>query len=253
MYVFGKIVAFFVRPFSWLLLLLLLALWDGRRRKRWLLACLGLVLIMGNGWLVNEAARWWEYPPRQPEGHYDIAIVLGGYMSEPGLLSTSLPESQASIDRLLAALPLLADGQADKLVLSAGSADIWRRRVPEAQVVGSYLRSIGIPDSVLILEDKSINTLQNAQFTRDIVQQMYPQGARCLLITSAWHMRRAVWCFEQAGLAVDVYPVDYLQWRVAPGWRQYWLPGLGAWQQWEYLLKEWVGLAGYKMRAHFEK
>ena len=54
-----------------------------------------------------------------------------------------------------------------------------------------------LPESRLVLEDKSRNTIENAVFTRRLVDPK--PGERWLLVTSAWHMPRAMGVFRQAG------------------------------------------------------
>ena len=56
-------------------------------------------------------------------------------------------------------------------------------------------------------EDKSRNTVENALFARQIA--MPKPGDRWLLVTSAYHMPRAIGVFRHAGFPVEAYPVDW--------------------------------------------
>ena len=249
LFIFGKLVAIMLRPFYWILGLLLMAWFDKKesRRRRWVKLALAVTLIMANNGLFYRVARWWESPPSAPQGTYDVAIVLGGFMSESGQLAPAPEELSERADRLLAPLRLYQEGKVKKILLSGGSGDLLHDRPAEALVARQYLLGMGIPDSVLILESRSINTAQNAAFSAQKIERLYPQGARCLLVTSAWHIPRALLHFKRAGLAVSPYPVDYLQSRLAPGWLERLSPSVKTLSNWELILKEWVGyLAAYR-------
>jgi uncharacterized SAM-binding protein YcdF (DUF218 family) len=105
------------------------------------------------------------------------------------------------------------------------------------------LDSFGIPRQRVLLEDRSRNTYENALFTRELVKPK--PGQRWLLVTSAWHMPRAVGCFRRVGFPVEAYPVDWHTWP-----RLHWslsrsfgggLAGL------DTAVHEWLGLLAYRV------
>jgi uncharacterized SAM-binding protein YcdF (DUF218 family) len=62
-----------------------------------------------------------------------------------------------------------------------------------------------------MLERYSRNTAENAAFTKQLV---HPKaGEHWLLVTSGYHMPRAIGTFRKVGFPVDAYPVD---WRIGP-------------------------------------
>ena len=71
-------------------------------------------------------------------------------------------------------------------------------------------------------------------------------GETWLLVTSAWHMPRAVGCFRKAGFPVIPYPVDLR----APGpryaWRGFYEVARGL-RLTDVVTKEWVGLVAYRL------
>ena len=78
----------------------------------------------------------------------------------------------------------------------------------EAEIASRVLRSLGVEEHDIIVETRSINTTQNAKFSVEIMRE---RGLhRPLLVTSAFHMRRAVLNFEQQGVEVIPYPTDYM-------------------------------------------
>jgi len=73
-------------------------------------------------------------------------------------------------------------------------------------------------------------------------------GARCqqpwLLVTSAWHMPRAMEEFAATGCQITPYPVDFLTAQTTP-WTEYSLAhGL---LRWQVALHEWLGLLAYRV------
>lgn len=133
-----------------------------------------------------------------------------------------------------------------RLVFSGGSSFIGGG-VAEADVISRQADVIGVPRTRLILENRSRNTYENAAFTAALVQPK--PGERWLLVTSAWHMPRAIGCFRQAGFAVDAFPVDYR----TRGWSD--LTRVNGFAsdgllQLDLAVKEWVGLAAYRWSGY---
>jgi uncharacterized SAM-binding protein YcdF (DUF218 family) len=112
----------------------------------------------------------------------------------------------------------------------------------EADYAASLFESLGISSERLIMERRSRNTQENAEFSKAIAAPK--AGERWLLVTSAYHMPRSVGLFRKTGFAVEAYPVD---WRV--GGREdllrftaFWLEGL---DRVNVGLREWMGLTAY--------
>ena len=77
----------------------------------------------------------------------------------------------------------------------------------EARAAASFFRAAGVSDNRIILEERSRNTRENALFVREFVSP--GSRERLLLVTSAYHMPRAVGAFRAAGVQVEAYPVDF--------------------------------------------
>src|SRR5262249_28769389 len=127
-------------------------------------------------------------------------------------------------------------------ILFSGGDMLLRPGSSEAQAAGVLFESFGIPGSRLILEDQSRTTAENAVFSRALA--MPKAGERWLLVTSAWHLPRAVGAFRQAAFPVEAYPVDYR----TPGAAGLWIPfgsvstGL---RRTDTAVREWFGLVTY--------
>ncbi len=65
----------------------------------------------------------------------------------------------------------------------------------------------GISPARIVIEGRSRNTAENAAFSQTLVQP--DKASRWILVTSAFHMPRAVGAFRAAGFSVEAYPVEY--------------------------------------------
>jgi len=134
-------------------------------------------------------------------------IVLGGIIS-PGLSISRDELSFGTATERLVAFAELAKRHPDaKLVFTGGSGDPFYPELSEARLVRPFLESMGIDLERVTFEEKSRNTVENAQFTLDIMKPKPDE--HWVLITSAFHMPRAVGCFRKVGWNAIPYPVDY--------------------------------------------
>ena len=99
------------------------------------------------------------------------------------------------------------------------------------------------------METESRNTRENALFSKRLLAQM-PGRERCLLITSAWHMRRASACFDKIGLPMDTYCVDYMRNTSQSWWQDVLSFNPDLLQRWESLFKEWLGIVAYWLKGY---
>lgn len=94
-----------------------------------------------------------------------------------------------------------------RLVFTGGTGYLTRQDLKEADLLSPLWQQIGVDERRILYENQSRNTHENAVLTLPIAR---PQpGETWVLITSAFHMPRAVGCFRRAGWKVLPYPVDY--------------------------------------------
>lgn len=135
-------------------------------------------------------------------------ILLGGAV-DPHISRArgSLTMNEAG-ERLTATVDLSRRYPDAKIFLSGGlgqanGADV----LTESQVARDILVSMGVSPSRIAMEERSRTTCENAiESTASIRPQ---PGDFWLLVTSAYHIPRAVACFRAAGFDVTPYPVDY--------------------------------------------
>jgi uncharacterized SAM-binding protein YcdF (DUF218 family) len=128
------------------------------------------------------------------------------------------------------------------LLFTGGEGELWSQGMSEAARAALFFAEMGVPAERLQFEDRSRTTSENALFSAALpgVDKAQPW----LLLTSAWHMPRALDSFRAAGWNVTPYPVDYRTGSATP-WTEYSL-AKGA-LRWQQLLHEYVGWWGYRL------
>lgn len=142
-------------------------------------------------------------PRARPDVRYDAVILLGGFAGRNRHGELELSEAA---DRLLAALRLLRSGQAARVILAGGGSG-GSGGEAESDIAAALLREAGIADERMVLDRKSRNTRENAVETKALADA---HGlAKLVLVTSAFHMQRALECMRAVGLHPDAHAVDH--------------------------------------------
>lgn len=135
-----------------------------------------------------------EFPvPERIEG--DALVVLGGGSYNTGILK------EDSMKRLLTAITLHKKTGLP-IILSGGAENL-----PDAEIMKSLLLDFGVDKRDILTEVKSRDTRENALYVKNLCHQR--NYRRLILITSAYHMPRAVELFKKEGLYVIPYPTDF--------------------------------------------
>ena len=236
-------------PTIWLLALLLAALLarQPRRQRHYLLAAVILFLVGTNSALVNEVLLAWERPPvplAALPAHSDAAVLLTGITKVDKSPHDRIYLGPGA-DRLTNALWLYRAGRVRYIIVSGGSGAILAKAHTEAAELTTLLRLAGVPTRAILLEDQSRNTHENAVFTKRLLAS-HPDIRSLVLVTSAFHQRRALGCFWKVGLQPTSFPADFRSTdrSVTP---DYWLlPNPGALERWSVLMHEVAGWLTYK-------
>lgn len=248
-FITAKIFWFFARVESWIVLLLLLAALafqrgQLRRGNTCLLSAISALLILG----IFPVGDFFLHPlearfPARPivEAPAGI-IVLGGAEEAPRTRATGLPAVNDAAERFLAGIALAKTYPEAKIIFSGGSGALLGSGVSGATVAAQIFADSGIAADRVVLERDSRNTAENAGLTRLRVDPT--SDGPWLLVTSAFHMPRAVGAFCAAGWTNLVpYPVDF---RAAGGMATGWNLARNM-RNFNLAMKEWIGLVAYRM------
>jgi uncharacterized SAM-binding protein YcdF (DUF218 family) len=214
--------------------------------RKLLIASIVLLAICGYSplgiWLLYPLeARFpaWDASRGAPDG----IVVLGGAIDPDLSAAHGVPILGGSMDRVIIAAGLARRYPNMRILYSGGNANlISDAAAKEADYALAVFESLGISRDRVILERRSRNTRENAEFARAMISP--GPGERWLLITSAFHMPRSVGVFRKAGFPIEPFPVD---WRI--GGRselvQFSVSALEGLGRIDTAIREWIGLVAY--------
>ena len=244
----SKILGFFALPSNLMMLMgligvALLFTRRGRLGKGMMIA--SLIALAAAGW--SPLGNWLmaplenRFPSWQGAGPPDGIIILGGAISpELSKARGNLALNEAA-ERMTAAADLARRYPAARIVFSGGSGRLGGG-VAESKFVLPLFESFGIAAARVTLEGRSRNTAENARFTKELVQPK--PGDRWLLVTSAYHMPRAIGVFRREGFAVEAYPVD---WRTGAEDSSAFSSLSAGMARTDTAVHEWLGLLAYRL------
>jgi uncharacterized SAM-binding protein YcdF (DUF218 family) len=251
MFVLSKLLSAITQPMFWLALwwgvaLLLLTrlhkvamgmLWSGLV----VLGLLGFKAIPDA--LLRPLENRYPVPTVQSvDGHVGM-IVLGGAIGRPEVYQAhgQVPLGEAA-ERMSMPVGLMRQHPKLELVFSGGEGRLLTTGVTEAELAKVFYAQQGVDMTRVTLEGGSRTTRENAQQVANLL------GPRCqqpwLLVTSAWHMRRAMDEFEAVGCKVTPYPVDFMT-GVSTPLTEYSLAH--SLVRWQTALHEWLGIFVYRL------
>jgi len=250
-YYVSKVAWFFATPSNLLVSLILLGLLLVLFRKArsfgigfalvMTVATIGLGLLPVATYLMVPLEE--RFPPfRDDGGPVDGIILLGGAVEASDSISRGQLIANESAERLLETIRLAHRYPRARILISGGGGTVFGEGDAEAPIIADYLKSIGIEPARILVEDRSRTTSENALYARELVKPR--DGERWLLVTSAWHMPRAVGVFEKAGFPVTAYPVDFRTGGGSNDNRPFAFVSDGL-RRLDVGTKEWAGLIGY--------
>jgi uncharacterized SAM-binding protein YcdF (DUF218 family) len=251
-FVLSKVLGFFALPSNLIIaagligLLLVPTRWTrvGRALAAGSLVLLGVVGLspFGNLLLLPLEER---FPPWNPaHGAPDGIIVLGGSIDPDLSRERGTPALNETAERLTEAVALARRYPAARVAFTGGNGSLVFGEGSEADFALALFADLGVPRERVLLEGRSRNTVENARFTKALVKPA--PGERWLLVTSAYHMPRAIGAFRAAGFPVEAYPVD---WRTRAGIAVA-LPFISVadgLKRTDTALREWIGLIAYRL------
>jgi uncharacterized SAM-binding protein YcdF (DUF218 family) len=249
-FVLSKVLGFFASPSNLMIGLglvgvLLLPTGLARAGRRLMVASLiALALLglspLGNALIIPLEQR---FPPwDDTRGPPDGIVVLGGAITPDVSLARNEVALDEAAERVTAAVALARRYPAARIIYSGGSGALLYNEGSEAVAAVRLFESLGIPPERIIAEEQSRNTVENAVFS--LLLAMPQPGERWLLVTSGYHMPRAMGIFRRAGFPVEAYPVDWRTRGPQDVVRPFTTMGSGL-QRADTAAREWVGLLVY--------
>jgi len=176
----------------------------------------------------------------------DCIVVLGGVLGFTIYPRVNVELTDA-VDRVYQAAALYRAGKGRTVIVAAGNQPWMQDQVPEANLIRDLLGQWGVPARAMLLDTTSVNTRGNAVNAIALMQERGCETS--LLVTSSWHMPRAVAAFKVLG--VDVFPVS-VDVRFVQGDRSSvagLIPRADALAATSQALLEWIGVWVYRWKG----
>ena len=205
-FLLSKLLPLLVLPLGLALLLLLLGLI--RRRRGPVLSAVVVLWLFSTGLVAQMLWRLVEWPwQRQAADHAPqadaIVVLSGGRHAAPGPARAS---EWHDPDRFLAGIDLFRAGRAPWLLFTGGQSPFQAGLTPEGELYRREALGLGVPADAIASTPPVRNTAEEAVAIRALLPHA---PSRVLLVTSAFHMRRAQRLFERQGMTVLPFPVDF--------------------------------------------
>lgn len=210
------------------------------------LACSAALLLVSvapvGALLIEPLEDRFPPPPADAPAPYGI-VILGGAIDDEASVARGQTTFDEGAARLTEAAILARRYPGARLLYTGGSASILGKRSGEALEGRKLLVALGVDPARIAIEENSRNTDENARFSAAIE---HPQPDQTwLLVTSAYHMPRAVGLFRKAGFSVRADPVDYRSLGGVRDWRLNIDPVRGL-RLFDLAVHEWIGLLAYR-------
>jgi uncharacterized SAM-binding protein YcdF (DUF218 family) len=242
-FILSKILDFLLQPLCWIFILLGFAYFT-RFSKRLLAINIALLLVMSNGWFVNQCYLAYETPQNTLKKPYQWCIILGGGMMRSG----EGYRTGETADRFVQPLLLYKKGLVKKLLITGGNVNIKSLKIDDTQEskkVKEVLIAMGVAEKDIYLEENARNTHENATYTKKMLAPILAE--EMVLVTSAMHMPRAKACYIKEGLKVVVYPADIKKKDTPSGILDLVIPQERNLTKFAELIREMAGFVIYKV------
>lgn len=230
-----------------IVVVILLAAWGAWRKRRGpMLLALLLLYLASMPIVAKSLVRLSEQDAVRltaaSQPRVDAIVVLSG-MLKTVASSDGTTTEWGDFDRFLGGVELYQAARANRLIFTAGALPWQPKAIPEGVYLKQFAERMGIPAGHMEVSDLAGNTEQEARAVRRLMPDNQPS---ILLVTSAFHMPRAVHTFRHAGFEVHPYPVDFLS-SVAERTPMDYLPSAHDLRLTDIAVREWIGRAYYRL------
>ena len=174
---------------------------------------LGLLLLLSTGFVSGKLMRWVEgvedRSAIEDVKTADAIVVLSGMIEERK--NAPLGEWSGAVDRFEGGVDLIQAGKAPLLIFTGGWVPWTPNAKPEGEILAQRAVRLGVPKDKILETGKAQNTQEEATAVRQVGRNWWVTGSKpsIILVTSAFHMRRAEMLFRKSGFEVTPFPVDF--------------------------------------------
>ena len=224
---------------------------NAKWKKRSLRVGLLLLLFFSNEFIANEFMHAWEIAatPFSKIPKHKLGIVLTGATNDKTDPNDRVYFNKGA-DRVYHTVQLYKLGLIERILISGGSGRLVGESRPEADKFKDAMVLMGVPDSVILIENQTRNTFESAVEVKKMLADFNYNDKECMLITSAFHMRRSMACYHKAGLNPTPFSTDFYSHQRDFYPDTLFIPQVEPIMLWHKLVKEWVGMLAYKIAGY---
>ena len=180
------------------------------RKKNYTLLLTTLFLtFFSNGFVAELLNRVAEYPWKRLSPNdipsADAVVVLSQRRHKtPG--KSDIIEWWDDPDRFMSGILLFKSNKASKLIFTGGYSPFYPELPPEGDLYKKEATSFGLPQDKIYTTGIVKNTYEESEAVKILLSKERP---KIILVTSAFHMNRAINLFEKKSIEVIPYPVDF--------------------------------------------
>lgn len=249
-FVLSKVLFFLIQPFNWIVICATFALItrNTKLKKKFTIISVSLFLLFSNPYLIKEIIYHWQAEENilTKDKQYEAGILLTGFCSYNE--KTGRGYFRDASDRFIQTVKLYQQKHIKKIIVTGGSSKVLKNKqsLKEADFVCEQLEQMGIPKEHIIKENQSRNTHENGLYTKHVLDSLKIKPPY-LIITSATHIPRATKVFEKTGIEADSYACNFATVESKFEFPESLLPSTEAFELWNTLMKENIGLMMYKL------
>lgn len=248
MYIFfSRVLSFLSSPWSYILTLLVIAVFCKKRQYKLSLFVSAMLLL-----LVFTNKPFYDCSIKNYTDNialdadtaviYDYGIVEGGFAEYDR--GRDRIEFSESADRLTDAVILYNKGRIKKIIISGDGSVITRDNIGNPRKMIEFLNYSGIPEEDILIEPNARNTKEHPKEVLKLLGERV-KSEKVLVITSAIHLNRSLYVFRKSGINADGYGVDIITSPRPYQWSD-WMPDLNLPTEWYWFIHELIGNIIYK-------
>lgn len=242
-----KILPYLVYPITFIIIFLI---WGSITSKRLpIFAALFLLVITSSPIISTLMVQYLESTELRKSlidiNEADAIVVLSG-MIEPIQGYDGLIYEWSDPDRFFGGIELIKIGKAKKIIFTGGNLSWQSSKIKlEGEVLSKFASDFGIPSSKILLTKNVQNTKDEAIAVKEVLVNL--KASKIILVTSAFHMPRSKILFENEGIEVQTFPVDFRAsiFELTP---MSFLPSADAFWHFQFAWRELIGRLYYSIK-----
>ena len=201
-----KLLSLFIMPIMVFLGLILICNYKGYKKLTYLFSILFYIIstpIFSN-FIMKIVEGEYKYQKLENLEKVDAIVILGG-MLEIYEFENNYSVEWQDPDRFFRGIELYNSFKSDKIVFTGGKSPFNMTSVSEGSVLKNYAVKYGVLEEDIIVTKEVLNTYDESL----AVSEVLGENKTVILVTSAFHMKRAKLLFEQQGVKIIPYKVDF--------------------------------------------